>query len=85
MKTYRNPTFRSPAAPELDGALELMATEMKVTDANGCTGISATYTLVIACQTITVTNPATTTAVYNTALSAGQVQSLFAAGVGGGA
>jgi hypothetical protein len=34
---------------------------VKVTDGNGCTGVSATYTLVISCQTITVTNPATTT------------------------
>src|SRR5206468_13130464 len=31
-----------------------------VTDSNGCTGTSATYTLVINCQTITVTNPVTT-------------------------
>jgi hypothetical protein len=43
---------------------------VKVTDANSCTGISATYTLVIACQTITVTNPVTTSAVFNTALVA---------------
>jgi hypothetical protein len=43
---------------------------VKVTDANGCTGISATYTLVIACQTITVTNPATTSSVFNVALVA---------------
>src|SRR5207302_2820537 len=41
---------------------------VKVTDVNGCTGISATYTLVIACQTITVTNPATTSSVFNAAL-----------------
>jgi large repetitive protein len=41
---------------------------VKVTDANGCTGISATYTLVIACQTITVTNPATTSSVFSVAL-----------------
>jgi hypothetical protein len=34
---------------------------IKVTDGNGCTGVSATYNLVISCQTITVTNPATTT------------------------
>src|SRR5207248_1912871 len=34
---------------------------VKVTDGNGCTGIGATYNLVINCQTITVTNPATTT------------------------
>ncbi|HEX8409198.1 MAG TPA: putative Ig domain-containing protein, partial [Thermoanaerobaculia bacterium] len=40
-----------------------------VTDVNGCTGTSATYTLVIACQTITVTNPATNTATYNVAFS----------------
>ncbi|HEX3069057.1 MAG TPA: putative Ig domain-containing protein, partial [Thermoanaerobaculia bacterium] len=32
---------------------------VKATDANGCTGIGATYTLVIGCQVITVTNPAT--------------------------
>ncbi len=31
------------------------------TDANGCKGTGTTYTLVINCQTITVTNPATTT------------------------
>ena len=35
---------------------------VKATDANGCTGTGATYTLVIACQTITVTNPGVTTA-----------------------
>ena len=40
-----------------------------VTDGNGCTGISATYTIVIACQTITVTNPATTTGTAATAFS----------------
>jgi Bacterial cadherin-like domain/Putative Ig domain len=33
---------------------------VKVTDSNGCTGVGATYNLVINCQTITVTNPATT-------------------------
>ncbi len=42
---------------------------VKVTDANGCTGTSATYALVIACQTITVTNPATSTGAVNTAFS----------------
>ena len=45
------------------------AITVKVTDANNCTGISATYTLVIACQTITVTNPVTTTGVFNAAFS----------------
>ena len=40
-----------------------------VTDANGCTGTSATYTLVIACQTITVTNPAVTAATVGSAFS----------------
>jgi hypothetical protein len=42
---------------------------VKVTDANGCTGIGATYTIVIGCQTITVTNPATTTGTVNAAFS----------------
>jgi hypothetical protein len=42
---------------------------VKVTDANGCTGISATYTLVIACQTITVTNPGVSSGVFNTPFS----------------
>ncbi|HXA16533.1 MAG TPA: putative Ig domain-containing protein [Thermoanaerobaculia bacterium] len=51
---------------------------VKVTDANGCTGISATYTLVIACQTITVTNPLTTSGVFNTAFS----QTFTQSGVG---
>jgi hypothetical protein len=51
---------------------------VKVTDANGCTGISATYTLVIACQTITVTNPLTASGVFNTAFS----QTFTQSGVG---
>jgi hypothetical protein len=38
---------------------------VKVTDGNGCTGISATYNLVISCQTITVTNPVVTTGQLN--------------------
>jgi hypothetical protein len=42
---------------------------VKVTDGNGCTGIGATYTLVIGCQTITVTNPATTTGTAGTPFS----------------
>jgi hypothetical protein len=41
--------------PTEDGSFPIVVT---VTDANGCTGTSATYNLVIACQTITVTNPA---------------------------
>jgi hypothetical protein len=40
-----------------------------VTDGNGCTGIGATYTLVIGCQTITVTNPFTTTGTAGVAFS----------------
>ncbi len=51
---------------------------VKVTDANGCTGISATYTLVIACQTITVTNPITTSGIISTAFS----QTFTQSGVG---
>ncbi|MEP7164076.1 MAG: putative Ig domain-containing protein, partial [Ferruginibacter sp.] len=42
---------------------------IKVTDGNGCTGTGSTYTLVISCQTITVTNPGTTTGTAGTAFS----------------
>ena len=42
---------------------------VKVTDSNGCTGISPTYTLVIACQTITVTNPSTNTGTVDSPFS----------------
>jgi hypothetical protein len=48
------------------------------TDSNGCTGTSATYNLVIACQTITVTNPGVTAATYNAAFS----QTFTQSGVG---
>jgi len=51
---------------------------VKVTDANNCTGVSTTYTLVIACQTITVTNPATTTGTVGVAFS----QTFTQSGVG---
>src|SRR5258708_1454116 len=40
-----------------------------VTDSNGCTGTGATYTLVIVCQTITVTNPATSTGTVDSGFS----------------
>lgn len=42
---------------------------VKATDANGCFGNGATYNLVISCQTITVTNPGTTTGTVGTAFS----------------
>src|SRR5207302_1399030 len=42
---------------------------VRATDSNGCTGDGTTYTLVISCQAITVTNPATTTGTVNTAFS----------------
>src|SRR5260221_697001 len=42
---------------------------VKATDANGCSGTGPAYTLVIACQTITVTNPAAAVGTYNTPLS----------------
>jgi hypothetical protein len=48
---------------------------VKVTDSNGCTGTGATYTLVISCQTITVTNPGNTTGTVGTAFSATFTQS----------
>ena len=45
-------------APTVTGSFPIT---VKVTDGNGCTGTGGTYTLVIGCQTITVTKPATTT------------------------
>ena len=42
---------------------------VKVTDSNGCTGFSPTYTLVIACQTITVTNATSSSGTVDTALT----------------
>jgi hypothetical protein len=42
---------------------------VKVTDGNGCTGTSATYNLVIGCQTINVTNPVNTAGTANAAFS----------------
>jgi len=42
---------------------------VKVTDANGCSGTGPTYTLTISCQTITVTNPSSTTGTFGTPLS----------------
>src|SRR4029077_6203321 len=42
---------------------------VKVTDSNGCQGNGATYTLVVGCQAIAVTNPATTTGTVTAAFS----------------
>ena len=52
--------------PQVPGTFPIT---VKVTDSNGCTGTGPTYTLVIACQTITVTNPSSTTGTYNVPLS----------------
>ncbi|HUP63462.1 MAG TPA: putative Ig domain-containing protein [Thermoanaerobaculia bacterium] len=52
--------------PTQDGSFAIVVT---VTDDNLCTGTSATYTLVIACQTIAVGNPATTSSPAGTSLS----------------
>ena len=52
--------------PTQAGGFDIVVT---ATDANGCTGAGATYHLVINCQTITVTNPATTTGTVNAAFS----------------
>jgi hypothetical protein len=46
-----------------------------VTDANGCSGTSAPYTLTVGCQTITVNNPASHSATYGTPFSASFGQS----------
>ncbi len=42
---------------------------VKATDANACSGTAATYTLVIACQVITVTKPAVATGTVGTPFS----------------
>ncbi|HXH91482.1 MAG TPA: putative Ig domain-containing protein, partial [Thermoanaerobaculia bacterium] len=42
---------------------------VKVTDVNGCSGVSSTYNLFINCQTITVTNPLTNTGMAGVAFS----------------
>ena len=52
--------------PTVTGTFPIVVT---VTDSNGCTGTSATYTLLINCQTITVTNPANATGTVNVAFS----------------
>src|SRR5207247_4910475 len=44
-------------------------TVVTATDANGCSGNGATYTLVIGCQVITVTNPGANTGTVNTAFT----------------
>jgi hypothetical protein len=64
--------------PTVDGSFPITVT---ATDANGCTGTGGTYTIVIACQTITVTNPATTTGTVNAAFS----QTFTQSGAVGGA
>jgi hypothetical protein len=53
---------------------------VKATDANGCFGTSP-YTLIINCQTITVTNPANTSGTVNAAFSE---QFQESGGIGGG-
>ena len=52
--------------PTQPGTFPIVVT---VTDSNGCTGTSATYNLIIACQTITVTNPANTSSPAGSALN----------------
>lgn len=52
--------------PQLPGTFPIVVT---VTDANGCTGTGPAYNLVIACQTITVTNAGSTNGTYNAPLS----------------
>ncbi|MDQ3014078.1 MAG: Ig domain-containing protein, partial [Acidobacteriota bacterium] len=57
--------------PSQSGSFPITVT---ATDANGCTGVSATYTLVINCQNITVTNPATMTGTVGAPFSANFTQ-----------
>jgi uncharacterized repeat protein (TIGR01451 family) len=58
--------------PTQTGSFPIVVT---VTDANGCTGTGATYTLVIGCQTITVTNPVSTTGTVSSVFSQNFAQS----------
>jgi hypothetical protein len=53
--------------PSVVGTFPIVVT---ATDANGCTGTGATYTLVVNCQVITVTNPATSSGTVDAAFSA---------------
>ena len=48
---------------------------VEVTDSQGCTGVGPTYNLTIHCQTITVTNPSTTTTVAGSPFSVTFTQS----------
>ncbi len=52
--------------PTVNGSFPIVVT---VTDTNGCTGLGATYNLVINCQTITITNPVNTTGTVSAAFS----------------
>ena len=52
--------------PTQSGSFPITVT---ATDSNGCTGTGATYTIVINCPTITVTNPANTAGTVNAAFS----------------
>jgi len=52
--------------PTVPGSFAFTVT---ATDSLGCTGTTATYTLMIGCQTITVTNPAVATGTVNSAFS----------------
>src|SRR5436853_165560 len=65
--TFHTTTGVLDGTPTAPGTFPITVT---ATDANACSGTGATYTLVIACQTITVTNPVTTSSVFNAALVA---------------
>jgi len=58
--------------PTQTGSFPIVVT---VTDSNNCTGTGATYTLIVGCPTITVTNPSTNTATVGTAFSQNFTQS----------
>src|SRR5205085_1629216 len=65
--------------PTQSGSFPIVVT---VTDSNGCTGTGATYTLVIACQTISVTNATSNSGTVDAALTPAGNYTFTQSGVG---
>src|SRR5205807_1260942 len=70
--TFHTTTGVLDGTPTAPGSFPITVT---ATDANGCSGTGSTYTLVINCQTITVTAPGVTTGTVDAAFSQNFTQS----------